>query len=77
MKFKFPELHFSHVMAGVFVLWKFSGQAPLNDWNWLWILSPIWIEWVAGGGLPYLCKVILLVDRGVGYGIRRLTTPKV
>ena len=50
-------LGFVDALSLLFIALKLTGQI---DWNWIWVLSPIWI-WISF--LAVLAIVILLIGR--------------
>jgi hypothetical protein len=49
------------VLTIIFVVLKVLGVAPVATWGWLWVLSPLWIGFLAGLGLLLLFGLIALV----------------
>lgn len=52
-------LGFAEALTLVFITLKLTGQI---DWNWIWVLSPIWISISI---LAVIFMVILLLDRWI------------
>ena len=52
-------LGFAEALTLVFITLKLTGQI---DWNWIWVLSPIWISI---SFLAVIFLVILLLDRWI------------
>ena len=42
------KLTFTSLLALVFITLKLVGYV---DWSWLWVLAPIWVEWLLTGVL--------------------------
>ena len=53
------ELHFADILLIAFVILKIT---KVIDWNWFWVLSPLWISILLGLAILSipLFKVILL-----------------
>ena len=56
---KTAGLGFAEALTLVFITLKLTGQI---DWNWIWVLSPIWISI---SFLAVIFLVILLLDRWI------------
>lgn len=52
-----PNLAYSYVIAVLFVVLKLS---HLTDWNWVWVLGPVWIPWTCLFGLFVLNSIVLI-----------------
>lgn len=33
------------MMAGFFLVAKLVGWPPLAAWGWVWVFSPLWVDW--------------------------------
>ena len=49
------------ILTIIFVVLKLVGVAPVATWSWLWVLSPLWIGFLAGCAFFLLFGLIALV----------------
>ena len=49
------NFNFCGILTIVFIVLKLTGHI---DWNWIWVVSPIWISYILFVSLVFIASVI-------------------
>lgn len=66
VKYLRPLLSLPVVATLLFVAAKLAGWWPLSDWNWAWVFSPLWVDWLTAALAFWMSRTL---ERTLRFGV--------